>query len=84
MNGDRASQQFERIQAMLEQSGSDCTIERHVGELDSVHLTFHCGGQRRSVAWVGERLETLSDDDLWREIDLATMGYVKKPDEGSP
>jgi hypothetical protein len=79
MNGDRANKQIERIRALVKQANSQCTIEVVPGELDSVHLTFHCSGQRHSVAWVGAWLETLDSDALWRELDLATRGAIKKP-----
>ena len=79
MNGDRAEKQLRRIKAMVEQSGSNCIIVANPGELDSVHLTFHCGEHPYSVPWVGAWLEKLSDDELWRELDLATRGSIKKP-----
>jgi hypothetical protein len=79
MNGNRANQQLERIRAMVKESGADCTIEMVPGELDSVHLTFHCGGKRHSVAWVGAWLETLTPDDLWRELYGVTLGAINKP-----
>jgi hypothetical protein len=79
MNGDRANKQIQRIRDMVKQSNSKCTIEIVPGELDSVHLTFHCGGQRRSVQWVGAWLETLSQDQLWRELEINTVGAIKKP-----
>jgi hypothetical protein len=79
VNGDRAKRQIERIAAMVKESNSKCTIEVDPGELDSVHLTFNCSGQRYLVPWVGARLETLDTDALWRELDLATKGAIKKP-----
>jgi hypothetical protein len=79
MNGDRARREIERISAMVRESNSRCTTEVVPGELDSVHLTFHCSGRRHSVAWVGAWLETLDADALWRELDLATRGAIKKP-----
>ena len=81
MNGDRAKKQIERISAMVKQARSKCTIEMVPGALDSVHLTFHCGGERHSVAWVGAWLETLDQDALWRELFAATRGAIMKPAE---
>jgi hypothetical protein len=79
MNGDRAEKQFKRIGTMLKESGSKCSIERVPGEADSVHATFHCGKQRHSVAWVGAWLETLDENELWRQLDLATRGAIRRP-----
>jgi hypothetical protein len=81
MNGDRADRQIDRILTMARQANSTCTVEVVPGELDSIHLTFHCSGQRHSVAWVGAWLETLDADALWRELDLATRGGIRKPQE---
>jgi hypothetical protein len=51
------------------------------GAVDSVRLTFICGGSRFSEAWVGAHLATLSDDELWHSLDVATRGGIKKPSE---
>jgi hypothetical protein len=79
MNGDRADKQIDRIRAMVREANSQCTVEVVPGQLDSVHLSFHCNGRRHTVAWVGAWLETLDQDALWGELDLATRGAVKKP-----
>ena len=79
-NGDRARQQFERIRAMVRESRSNCTIEvEPASAVDSVYLTFHCGAQIHRVQWAGAWLESLSPNDLWRELDIATRGAIKKP-----
>jgi hypothetical protein len=80
MNGDRADRQIQRIREMVRQSGSNCKIEVVPGELDSVHITFHCGSQRYSHPWVGAQLESLSPDELWREIEIRTQGAVRRPE----
>jgi hypothetical protein len=80
MNGDRANKQFQRIRDMVKQSGSTCTVEQASGELDSVHITFHWSGQRYSVPWVGAQLESLSEDELWREVEIKTLGAIRKPE----
>ena len=78
-NGDRARQQLERIRAMVRESRSNCTIEvEPASAVDSVYLRFHCGAQMHRVQWVGVWLESLSPDDLWRELDIATRGAIKK------
>jgi hypothetical protein len=80
MNGDRASRQIQRIQEMVKQSGSKCRVEVGQGELDSVRLAFHCDNGIHRIAWVGQWLETLNPDDLWRQLDLETRGAITKPD----
>ena len=80
MNGDRARQQLERIQAMVKESRSNCTIELEpTSAVDSVYLTFHCGAQMHRVKWVGAWLESLTPTALWHELDIATRGAIKKP-----
>jgi len=80
MNGDRARQQLERIQAMVKESRSNCTIELEpTSAVDSVYLTFHCGAQMHRVQWVGAWLESLTPTALWHELDIATRGAIKKP-----
>jgi len=82
MNGEGATAQLKRIEQMV-RYGSACTIETVPGELDSVHLTFHCGVERYSVQWTGAWLATLTDDDLWRLLDIQTRGRIKKPAESN-
>lgn len=76
MNGDTAEKQIERIRAMMKDAKSKCTLEVVRGEIDSVHLRFHCGDQIFSKAYTGRWLETFDDDALKRELDLATQGRM--------
>ena len=79
-NGERARQQVERIRAMVRESHSNCAIELEPSSaVDSVCLTFHCGTQIHRVQWAGGWLQSLSPDDLWSELDIATRGAIKKP-----
>jgi hypothetical protein len=84
MNGDQAERQFQRIQELKSRSKSDCFIEPVIGELDSVHVTFHCGGKRFSKAWTGAWLATLDDKALVRELDIATQGGIREADQWHP
>ena len=79
MNGDRANKQIQRIRDMVEQANSACTVDVVPGELDSVRLTFHCGNERYSIAWVGAWLETRTDDELWHDLEVQTHFAVKQP-----
>jgi hypothetical protein len=77
MNGDRAEKQIQRIRGYGPAIGFVMPCRSTAGELDSVHLYFYCRGERYPVPWVGAWLETLTPEELWRQLE--TKGAIKQP-----